>query len=93
MLELPSAEFSLEYIWFAAIGLTVGLVLGQFLKGNDFGLRGDLAFGVIGALVFGVGLGASGLAGEAGPSAGNGAIMAAIGAVAALFLRRVLKSV
>ena len=83
----------MQYLWFAAIGLAVGLVLGQFLKGNDFGLRGDVVFGVIGALVFGIGLGASGLAGEGGATSTNGAIMAAIGSVAALVLRRVLKSV
>lgn len=83
----------MEYLWFAAIGLAVGLVLGQFMKGNDFGLRGDVVFGVIGALVFGIGLGASGMAGEGGATAANGAIMATIGSVAALVLRRVLRSV
>lgn len=93
MLGFLPAERPLEYVWFAAIGLAVGLGLGQFLRGNDFGLRGDVVFGVIGALVFGIGLGASGLAGEGGATAGNGAVMAGIGAVAALVLRRVLKSV
>jgi uncharacterized membrane protein YeaQ/YmgE (transglycosylase-associated protein family) len=81
----------LEYVWFAVIGLAIGLVAGYFLQGNNFGIRGDVAFGVIGALVFGVGLGASGAAPESG--AGAGAAMAAVGAALALVLRRVLKSV
>jgi len=81
----------MEFVWMVAVGLAVGLVMGQFLQGNNFGLRGDAAFGVIGALVFGIGLGATGVAPEGGM--GSRVVMAAIGAALALILRRVLKSV
>ena len=81
----------MEYVWMVAVGLGVGLLMGQFLQGNNFGLRGDAAFGVMGALIFGVGLGSMGLAPDGGM--GSRVVMAAIGAALALFLRRVLRSV
>lgn len=79
----------MEYVWIAVIGLVVGLVAGQFLQGNNFGIRGDILFALGGALVGGIALGASGFAPEGG-MAGK-AVMAIIGALFALFLRRVLK--
>jgi uncharacterized membrane protein YeaQ/YmgE (transglycosylase-associated protein family) len=79
----------MEYVWFAVIGLSTGLVSGQFLQGNNFGIRGDMAFALGGALVGGIALGVSGIAPEGG-MAGK-AVMAFIGAFFALFLRRVLK--
>ncbi|HEX5092624.1 MAG TPA: hypothetical protein VFV84_08050 [Burkholderiales bacterium] len=81
----------MEYVWFVVIGLVVGLVSGRFLQGNNFGVRGDIVFGVIGALLFGVGLSAT----FASPEivTGGKAVMAGMGAVLALVLRRVLKSV
>jgi len=81
----------LEYVWFVVIGLAVGLVVGQFLQGNNFGLTGDIAFAIGGALAFGAALGASGIVPEGG--VGGRVVMAAIGAIFALFLRRVLKVV
>jgi uncharacterized membrane protein YeaQ/YmgE (transglycosylase-associated protein family) len=79
----------MEYVWFAAIGLGTGLFAGQFLEGNNFGIRGDMAFALAGALAGGIALGASGIAPEGG-LAGK-AVMAFIGAFFALFLRRVIK--
>jgi uncharacterized membrane protein YeaQ/YmgE (transglycosylase-associated protein family) len=79
----------MEYVWFVVIGLVTGSVAGQFLQGNNFGVRGDVAFAVGGALVAGIALGASGISPEGG-MAGK-AVMAFIGAFFALFLRRVLK--
>jgi len=81
----------MEYVSVAVIGLVVGLVVGRFLAGNNFNVIGDVIFAVIGAFAFAVGLRASGIAPEAG--AGGNAVMAAIGAIAALLLRRVLRSV
>jgi uncharacterized membrane protein YeaQ/YmgE (transglycosylase-associated protein family) len=81
----------LEYFWFVAIGLAVGAVGGRFLHGDNFGMSGDVAFGVVGALVFGVGLGLTGFA--SGGLGGTAVVVAAIGAAAALVLRRRLRSV
>jgi uncharacterized membrane protein YeaQ/YmgE (transglycosylase-associated protein family) len=84
-------ESAMEYVWMVAVGLAVGLVMGQFLQGNNFGLGGDVAFGVMGALIFGIGLGAVNVVPDGG--LGSRVVMAAIGAALALFLRRVLRSV
>ena len=81
----------MEYIWFVVIGLAVGLVVGQFLQGNNFGIPMDIVFGVAGALAGGVVFGASGIAAEGGT--GGRMVMAAMGAFFALFLRRVIKVV
>ncbi len=86
----------MEYFWLVVIGLAVGLVSGRFLQGNNFGVTGDMIFGVIGALAFGVGLGLSGAAPEAaspGMATGSSMVMAGMGALLALILRRVLKSI
>ena len=56
----------MEYVWFVTVGLVVGLVVGKFLSGNNFGLQGDVIFAVTGALVGGAVLGATGLIPEAG---------------------------
>ena len=85
----------MEYVWFVVIGLAVGLVSGRFLQGNNYGVRGDIVFGVIGALAFGVGLSAMAASPEAAASvvSGGKAVMAGMGALLALVLRRVLKSI
>ena len=81
----------MEYFLFVVIGLAVGLVVGRFLTGNNFGMQGDILFGITGALVGGIALGASGLVPEGGT---NGRlVMAAMGAFIALFVRRVVKVV
>jgi len=81
----------MDFVWFALVGLMVGLVMGQFLQGNNFGVQGDVVFGVIGAIAFGIALSFSGVA----PGIGTGLKVAgaAGGALFALVLRRVFKSV
>ena len=81
----------MEYVGIIVIGLMVGLLVGRFLAGNNFSVAGDVVFALIGAFVFAVGLRATGLAPEGG--AGSGAVMAGMGAIAALLLRRVLRTV
>jgi len=79
----------MEYFWFVAVGVSVGLVAGHFLQGNNFGILGDVVFALGGALTFGIALGLSGASPEAGLIGKS--VVAAIGAMFALFLRRVLK--
>jgi len=91
MLGFLPLESSLEYVWFGLIGLGVGLIAGRFLQGNNFGVTGDIAFGIGGALAFGVAVGVAGVA--PGVGLGGKVAMAGMGAMLALFLRRVLRSV
>jgi len=81
----------MEYVWMATLGLAIGLALGHFLQGNNYGITGDMGFAIGGALAFGFALNLTGAA----PGAGmlGKAVIAAIGAVFALYLRRVLKVV
>ena len=81
----------MEYVGIVVIGLLAGLVVGRFLAGNNFSIGGDVAFALAGALVFAIGLRATGLAPDGG--AGGAAVMAAVGAIGALLLRRVLRTV
>jgi uncharacterized membrane protein YeaQ/YmgE (transglycosylase-associated protein family) len=81
----------MDYVWFVVIGLVVGLVVGQFLEGNNFGIPMDIVFAVCGALGGGIAFASAGIASEGG--VGGRMVMAAMGAFLALFLRRVLKVV
>lgn len=81
----------MEYVAIVVIGLMAGLIVGRFLAGNNFSVKGDVVFALAGALIFAVGLRATGIAPEGG--AGGAAVMAAIGAIGALLLRRVLRTV
>ena len=81
----------MEYFWFVVIGLAVGLVVGQFLQGNNFGVPMDIVFAVVGALAGGIAFAATGVVAEGGM--GGRMVMAAMGAFFALFLRRVIKVV
>ena len=75
----------MEFVWFLCIGLTAGWLAGIIMKGGGFGLAGDLAVGIIGALIGGflfraLGITAYGLLGSL--------IMATIGSVVLVaFLR------
>jgi len=79
----------MEFLWFILIGVTAGWMAGQYMRGGGFGVIGDIAMGVSGALVGGF------LFHQMGLSAGGGLIgaliVAAIGAGALLFLVRVIK--
>jgi len=81
----------MDYVVVIVIGLVAGLVVGRFLTGNNMTVSGDVIFAVTGAVVFAFAFGALGLAPDAG--AGGKDVLAAIGAIAALFLRRILKTV
>jgi uncharacterized membrane protein YeaQ/YmgE (transglycosylase-associated protein family) len=59
----------MNILWFLLIGLCAGWLAGKIIKGNSFGLIGDLIVGVIGALIGGflfgqLGVATSGLLGE-----------------------------
>ena len=41
----------LSLLWFLIIGAVAGWLAGQFTKGSGFGLGGNLAVGIIGALL------------------------------------------
>jgi len=38
-------------LWFLIIGALAGWLAGQFMRGNGFGLLGDIVVGVIGAFI------------------------------------------
>jgi len=81
----------MEYVGIVVVGLAVGLLVGRFLAGNNFTVRGDVAFALAGAVAFALGLRSLGLVPVSG--AGGAAALAGIGAIAALLLRRVLRTV
>lgn len=73
----------MRFLWFILIGICAGWLAGQLSKGSGFGAVGNLAVGVIGAILGGflfnlIGLAAVGLLGEL--------IMATVGALILLFL-------
>lgn len=77
----------MNWLWFIIIGIVAGFLAGAVVKGSGFGLLGDLIIGVIGALlggfIFGLlGITAGGLLGAL--------ITAFVGAVALLFLLRLV---
>lgn len=41
----------MEYFWVIVIGVTSGLLAGQFMTHKGYGVTGDLIVGVLGALV------------------------------------------
>ena len=42
-----------EFLWFILIGLVAGWLAGVLVKGGGFGVVGDIAVGVLGALLGG----------------------------------------
>jgi uncharacterized membrane protein YeaQ/YmgE (transglycosylase-associated protein family) len=78
----------LSFLWFLLIGLAAGWLAGQITKGSSLGLVNDLIVGVIGSFLGGIlfwliGLSATGLLGSL--------IMATVGAIAFLYLLRVIR--
>jgi uncharacterized membrane protein YeaQ/YmgE (transglycosylase-associated protein family) len=78
----------MDFLWFLVIGLVAGWLAGKVMHGGGFGVLGDIVVGVIGALLGGwlfgqFGLFAVGLLGSL--------IVATAGAIAFLFLLRLLK--
>jgi uncharacterized membrane protein YeaQ/YmgE (transglycosylase-associated protein family) len=75
-------------LWFLIIGMVAGWLAGNITKGSGFGLIGDLVVGTIGSFIGGflfslMGLSAYGTIGEI--------IMATIGAIALLWIVRLIK--
>ena len=79
----------MQFVWFILIGLVAGWLAGQIMRGGGFGVIGDIAVGVVGALLGGY------LFGSVGISAGGGLlgsiIVATIGAVVLIFILRLIK--
>lgn len=80
----------MNFLWFLLIGLAAGWLAGQLMRGDGFGLVGDIVVGVVGALLGGY------LFSTFGVSTGGGLlgslIVATIGAVVLLFGLRLIKS-
>ena len=79
----------MEFLWLILIGLAAGWLASQFLGGASFGVVGDIALGVVGALVGGFLFRQLSLPGGGGLI--GALIVATIGAVFLLFLVRVAK--
>ncbi len=73
-------------LWFVVIGAIAGWLAGQFMKGNGFGLVGDIIVGVIGSFI------GAFLFRSVGSNLGGGLIgsliVAFVGAVVLLFVVR-----
>ena len=76
----------MSLLWFIIIGAIAGWLAGQFMRGNGFGLLGDIIVGIIGAFVGGWLFRAAGV-GIGGGLLGS-LIVAFIGAVVLLFVVR-----
>jgi uncharacterized membrane protein YeaQ/YmgE (transglycosylase-associated protein family) len=75
----------MNILWFLLIGLIAGWLAGKVIKGNSFGLIGNMIVGVIGALIGGflfgqMGVSTSGLIGEI--------LAATVGAIILLLILR-----
>lgn len=73
----------ISLLWFLLIGLAAGFIAGKIMRGDGFGLFGNLIIGIIGAmlggLLFGlIGLTAYGLLGQL--------VTATVGAVVLLWI-------
>lgn len=78
----------MHFLWFLIVGMAAGWLAGKLVKGRGFGLAGDLALGVVGALVgralfFALGLPGGGVLGAL--------IVATIGAVLLLYVVRLIQ--
>jgi len=76
----------MQFVWFIVIGAIAGWLAGQFMKGNGFGLPGDIVVGVIGAFVGSYLFRAVGV--ELGGGLAGSLIVAFAGAVLLLFVVR-----
>jgi uncharacterized membrane protein YeaQ/YmgE (transglycosylase-associated protein family) len=80
---------AMELMLFIVIGLAAGWLARHIMKGDRFGVVGDIVVGVIGAVIGGV------LFQRSGAFVGNGLagslIVATIGAVILLFVLRLIK--
>ena len=56
----------MEYFWVIVIGVTSGLLAGQFMTHEGYGVTGDLIVGVLGALIGGALFERSGIFADSG---------------------------
>lgn len=73
----------MDILWFLIIGGIAGWIAGEIVRGNGFGIVGNIVVGIVGAVVGGflfslLGIDAYGLVGSL--------VMAVIGAVVLLFI-------
>jgi uncharacterized membrane protein YeaQ/YmgE (transglycosylase-associated protein family) len=80
----------MAFLWFILIGLVAGWLAGQFVKGGGYGVLGDIALGVVGALLGGFIFSLFGFTGGGGLI--GSLIVATIGAVILLYLLRWFKT-
>jgi len=73
-------------LWFVVIGAIAGWLAGRFMRGNGFGLIGDIIVGVIGSFLGGYLLRKTGV--EIGHGLLGSLLVAFIGAVVLLFVVR-----
>jgi uncharacterized membrane protein YeaQ/YmgE (transglycosylase-associated protein family) len=76
----------MDFLWFILIGLVAGWLAGQFVKGGGYGVFGDIALGVVGAVLGGFIFSLFGFSGGGGLI--GSLIVATIGAVILLYLLR-----
>jgi uncharacterized membrane protein YeaQ/YmgE (transglycosylase-associated protein family) len=79
----------MAFLWFILIGLAAGWLAGRLMRGSSFGAVGDIAVGVVGALIGGF------LFRELGLSLRGGllgsVVVATIGAIILLYLMRLVE--
>lgn len=78
------------FLVFILIGLIAGWLAGVLVKGGGFGILGDIAVGVLGAVIGGylfgtVGIGGSGMLGAI--------LVATVGAIILIFVLRLIRRV
>jgi uncharacterized membrane protein YeaQ/YmgE (transglycosylase-associated protein family) len=78
-----------QFLWFLLIGLVAGWLAGQLVKGGGFGVIGDIAVGIVGAVFGGWLFGALGLY----PGGGllPALLVATVGAIVLVVLIRLIK--
>lgn len=79
----------MEIIWFILVGLIAGWLAGLLMKGGGSGIAGDIVIGMVGALIGGFMFNVSGVSIEGGLL--GSVIVATIGAVALIFMLRLIK--
>ena len=78
----------IELLWFLLIGLAAGWLAGQFTRGDDFGLVGNMVVGVIGSFMGGLVIRMLGFTKQGAVAE---LITATGGAILFLFLLRLIK--
>ena len=78
----------MNLIWFLLIGLIAGWLAGQIMRGDGFGIVGDIIVGILGAFIGGYIFSAFGITtyGTLGDI-----VMAVIGAMVLLFILRLIR--